>query len=100
MGLSQSTAIVTDGRVSGSTKGPVIAYVSPEAAEGGPIAVVRDGDIIEIDIPERELNVLVDEDTLKERLKEWKPVEKSVKGVLARYRKLATSANNGAVLLE
>ncbi|MBC7109545.1 MAG: dihydroxy-acid dehydratase [Archaeoglobi archaeon] len=91
MGLGQSVALVTDGRVSGSTKGPVIAYVSPEAAEGGPIALLRDGDIIRIDIPKRSLHVEISEEEMRERRENWKPLVKEAKGVLEKYRKLISS---------
>lgn len=86
MGLSESVALVTDGRFSGATRGPCVGHVAPEAAVGGPIAVVRDGDLIEIDISKRVLNVQLSEGELKERLNGWKPRKsKVVKGYLARY---------------
>lgn len=99
LGLDKDVALITDGRFSGATRGASIGHVSPEAAEGGPIAAVRDGDIIEIDIPNCSLNVLVSDEELKARLEEWKPREPKVKrGYLARYAKLVTSAATGAVL--
>ncbi|RKY04794.1 dihydroxy-acid dehydratase [Candidatus Poribacteria bacterium] len=97
-GLSESVALITDGRFSGGTRGPCIGHVSPEAAEGGPIALVRDGDRILIDIPNRKLELLVDPEELKRRKEEWRPPEPKVKaGYLARYAKLVRSANTGAV---
>ncbi len=98
MGLGDSVALVTDGRFSGSTRGPCIGHVSPEAAEGGPIAVVRDGDEIEIDIPRRRLELLVPEEELKRRFQGWSPPIKKLKGYLARYAKSVQSADVGAVL--
>ncbi|MEM2908501.1 MAG: dihydroxy-acid dehydratase, partial [Candidatus Hadarchaeales archaeon] len=98
MGLGDSVALVTDGRFSGSTRGPCIGHVSPEAAEGGPIAVVRDGDEIEIDIPGRRLELLVTDEELKRRLQGWSPPIKKLKGYLARYAKSVQSADVGAVL--
>jgi len=96
MGLSDSVALVTDGRFSGATRGPCIGHVSPEAAEGGPIAVVEEGDIIQIDIPKRRLNILVDEDELAERMRRWKPKPpKIAKGYLRRYSSMVRSADEG-----
>ncbi|MEM1546712.1 MAG: dihydroxy-acid dehydratase, partial [Candidatus Methanomethylicia archaeon] len=99
MGLSESVALVTDGRFSGSNRGGAIGHVSPEAAEGGPIAVVRDGDIIEIDILGRKLNVSLSDEEIRRRLNEWKPPEFKVKkGILALYSKIVESADKGATL--
>ena len=96
MGLSDSVVLVTDGRFSGATRGPCIGHVSPEAAEGGPIAVVEDGDEVEVDIPKRILNLLIDEDELEDRLKRWKPKPPRVKrGYLRRYSMLVRSADEG-----
>jgi dihydroxy-acid dehydratase len=96
MGLSDSVALITDGRFSGGTRGPCIGHVSPEAAEGGPISLVENGDIIEIDIPNRRLNLLVGEDILENRRrKEFKP--KIKKGYLRRYSREVSSADKGAV---
>jgi dihydroxy-acid dehydratase len=101
MGLSESVALITDGRFSGATRGPCIGHISPEAAEGGPIAALKDGDIIEIDIPKRVLSVKLGEDELKDRLKLWKPKEPKIKrGYLARYSSLVQSADNGGILKE
>ncbi len=99
MGLSESVALITDGRFSGGTRGPCIGHVSPEAAVGGPIAAVRDGDLIEIDIPNRRLNVKISQDEMNLRLAKWKaPKPRFTSGWLARYQQLATSASTGAVL--
>jgi len=86
MGLSESVALITDGRFSGATRGPCIGHVAPEAAVGGPIAVLKDGDIIEIDIQQRKLNAKLTENELQMRLANWKPkAKKAVKGYLSRY---------------
>ncbi|MGD0951295.1 MAG: dihydroxy-acid dehydratase [Methanotrichaceae archaeon] len=98
-GLSESVALITDGRFSGGTRGPCIGHVSPEAAVGGPIALVRTGDKISIDIPGRKVELLVDPAELKERQKSWKPPKpKFTGGVLARYMNSVTSASKGGVL--
>ena len=98
-GLSESVALITDGRFSGGTRGPCIGHVSPEAAVGGPIALVRTGDKISIDIPGRKVDLLVDPAELKERQKSWKPPKpKFTGGVLARYMNSVTSASKGGVL--
>jgi dihydroxy-acid dehydratase len=89
MGLSESVALITDGRFSGATRGPCIGHVSPEAAEGGPIAILKDGDIIEINIPKRILRVELKEEELGNRLKSWKPKPPKIKrGYLAKYSSL------------
>jgi dihydroxy-acid dehydratase len=98
LGLIDSVALITDGRFSGGTRGPCIGHVSPEASEGGPIGLVQNGDEIEIDIPNRTLNVLVDEKTFEERRKSFKPVEKPVAGYLKKYRRTVRSANSGAIV--
>jgi dihydroxy-acid dehydratase len=99
MGLSDSVALITDGRFSGGTQGPCIGHVSPEAAKGGPIALVKDGDTIEIDIHARKLNMKVSDAELAKRKASWKAPEPKVKtGWLARYARMVTSANTGAVL--
>ena len=99
MGLGSSVALITDGRFSGASRGASIGHVSPEAAVGGPIALVREGDIISINIPEMTLNMKVSDEELAKRRAEWKPVDKGeVTGYLARYRELVTSGNRGAVL--
>jgi dihydroxy-acid dehydratase len=97
MGLDKDVALITDGRFSGGTRGSAIGHVSPEAAEGGPIAVVKDGDQIRIDIPNRILDILVPEDELEARLKNLQKTEKFIKSrFLRRYSKLASSAAAGA----
>ena len=99
MGLDKHVALITDGRFSGATRGASIGHTSPEAMEGGPIAVVREGDIIEIDINEGKLKVNISDVQLEERMKEWKaPEPKITKGYLGRYAKLVTSASTGAIL--
>jgi len=98
MGLGDSVALITDGRFSGGTRGPCIGHISPEAAEGGPIALVNDGDIIQLDIPNRRLELLVDEATLAARRTTWKAPQPKIKGGwLARYAKVVTSAHTGAI---
>jgi len=99
MGLGDSVAMITDGRYSGATRGPFIGHVCPEAFEGGPISIVQDGDIIEIDLEKRLLNLLVSEEEIKNRLKNWKKPEPKVKkGYLNVYRKIVSSAKYGAYL--
>ena len=97
MGLDKSVALITDGRFSGATKGPAIGHVSPEAAAGGPIALVHEGDIIDIDIDEGTLTLEVSDEELEARRAAWvKPEPKYQVGVLARYAKLVSSADKGA----
>jgi dihydroxy-acid dehydratase len=99
MGLSSSVALITDGRFSGGTRGPCIGHVSPEAAAGGPIGLVREGDRILIDITSRKLDLLVSEEELTKRRETWKPRPPKVsKGYLARYASLVSSASTGAVV--
>lgn len=101
MGLDEEVALITDGRFSGATRGAAIGHVSPEAAEGGPIALLRDGDIISIDIPQRKIDVLLSEEELEKRRREWQPREPKVKtGYLRRYAKQVSSAGKGAVFHE
>jgi len=98
MGLGDSVALITDGRFSGGTRGPCIGHISPEAAEGGPIALVEEGDRIRLDIPARKLELLVDDATLEARRSKWRAPEPKIKGGwLARYAKVVTSAHTGAV---
>ena len=98
MGLGESVALVTDGRFSGATRGPCIGHVSPEALEGGPIAVVRDGDPIFMDANARRLELEISRDELQRRLQSWRPPERKIKrGYLSRYSQLVTSADKGAV---
>ena len=97
MGLDHDVALITDGRFSGATKGPAIGHVSPEAAAGGPIALVQEGDIIDIDINEGTLTLEVTDEELTARREAWvKPEPKHKVGVLARYAKLVSSADKGA----
>lgn len=99
MGLGSSVALITDGRFSGASRGASIGHVSPEAAVGGPIALVEEGDIISIDIPNLKLEVKVSDEVLAERRAKWQPREPKVTtGYLSRYRELVTSGNRGAVL--
>ena len=99
MGLGKEVALITDGRFSGGTRGISIGHISPEAADGGPIALLEKGDTIQIDIKNRELNVILDEDDLENRRRKWRPIEPKVKsGYLLRYAKMVTSASSGAVL--
>ena len=99
LGLEKEVALVTDGRFSGATRGGSVGHVCPEASAGGPIALVEDGDIIEIDIPGRRLNLLVDEKELARRKEVWiKPSPGVNKGWLTRYAKLVSSAAEGAIL--
>lgn len=99
MGLGSSVALITDGRFSGASRGAVIGHVSPEAAVGGPIALVEEGDIISIDIPNNALNMKVSDEELEKRRQAWKPREPKVtSGYLARYAAMVTSGNRGAVL--
>jgi len=96
VGRDRDVALLTDGRFSGGSRGAAIGHISPEAAEGGPIAVVRNGDQIAIDIPGKKLNLLIPNQELKKRLSQWKPPKKKLKGYLKRYAELVTSANTGA----
>jgi dihydroxy-acid dehydratase len=98
MGLADSVALITDGRFSGGTRGPCIGHVSPEAMEGGPIALVQNGDMIRIDIPNRTLEILVPQEELNRRKEIWNaPSPKIVSGYLSRYSRLVTSASTGAI---
>ena len=99
MGLGSSVALITDGRFSGASRGASIGHVSPEAAVGGPIALIEEGDIIQIDIPNHTLNVKVSDEEMARRKANWQPREPKVKtGYLARYAALVTSGDRGAVL--
>jgi dihydroxy-acid dehydratase len=99
-GLGNSVALVTDGRFSGATRGPCIGHVDPEAMEGGPIAVVKEGDTISIDIPNRKLDLKIPKEELQKRLKQWKPPEPKVKkGVLNVYSKIVKPTSKGAGFL-
>jgi len=99
MGLSESVALITDGRFSGGTRGPCIGHVSPEAMEGGPIALVKNGDRISIDITKRKMDVILSDQEMAKRLKTWKkPSPKITRGYLSRYAKLVSSAGDGAIV--
>ncbi len=99
MGLGSSVALITDGRFSGASRGASIGHVSPEAAVGGPIALVEEGDIIRINIPENRLDVDVSEEEMEQRRAKWQPREPKVTtGYLARYASMVTSGNRGAIL--
>ena len=99
MGLDSTVALITDGRFSGASRGASIGHVSPEAAVGGPIALVKEGDIISINIPEMTLNMKVPDEELEERRKAWKPKEMGeITGYLKRYQAMVTSGNRGAIL--
>ena len=99
MGLGSSVALITDGRFSGASRGASIGHISPEAAVGGPIVLVEEGDIIAIDIPANAINVKVSDEVLAERRAKWQPREPKVKsGYLARYASMVTSADKGAIL--
>ena len=99
MGLGSTVALITDGRFSGASRGASIGHVSPEAAVGGPIALIEEGDIIKIDIPANTINVDLPDEVLEERRKKWQPREPRVTtGYLSRYAEMVTSANRGAIL--
>lgn len=98
MGLGESVALITDGRFSGGTRGAAIGHISPEAAAGGTVGLIQEGDTIEIDIPARSINLVVDDAELEKRRKNFKPIVKEVKSpLLRRYARLVTSASTGAV---
>jgi len=100
LGLADSVALITDGRFSGGTKGPCLGHISPEASAGGPIAILRDGDAIHIDIPSRKLEVRLSEKEIKARFRNWKPIPPKIRtGYLARYSKSVSSADKGAILV-
>ena len=99
MGLGDKVALITDGRFSGGTRGACIGHISPEAASKGPIAIIEEGDIIKINIPNKSLNIDLKKDEIEKRLKNLKDFKpKILKGYLGRYTKVVTSANTGAVL--
>jgi dihydroxy-acid dehydratase len=98
MGLDGDVALITDGRFSGGTRGAAIGHISPEAMERGPIAAIQDGDIIEIDIPNKKINVRLSDEEIQERLSGWSPPEpKITKGYMARYAASVSSASEGAI---
>ena len=96
-GLDQDTMLLTDGRFSGATRGPMVGHAAPEAAVGGPIALLRDGDVVTMDVERRQLDVRLSEDEIERRRREWKPRPRSEPGVLGKYAKLVSSASRGAV---
>ncbi|MCX5694219.1 MAG: dihydroxy-acid dehydratase [Candidatus Omnitrophica bacterium] len=99
LGLEDSVALITDGRFSGGTKGPCIGHISPEASAGGPIAIIKDGDTIIIDIPNRKLEIKLTKTEIEKRFKHWKSIEPKIKtGYLSRYSRMVSSADKGAVL--
>ncbi len=98
MGLSDKVALLTDGRFSGGTAGACIGHVSPEAAEGGPIALLRNGDRVRIDFPQRRIDSLVSEAELAARKQAWQPTQRDLNGWLARYQKLVSNASQGGIL--
>ncbi len=95
-GLADSVALVTDGRFSGGTRGPCIGHISPEAAEGGPIALVAEGDYISIDIPNRRIDLEIDQTEFEKRKRDWRPRKKEVRGYLREYRQGCLSPEHGA----
>jgi len=98
MGLDKDVALLTDGRFSGGTRGASIGHISPEAAQGGPIALVREGDEIEINLDEKRLTLLVEEEEIQRRKQQWQPLEPKIKsGYMARYARMVQSADSGAV---
>ncbi len=98
MGLSESVALVTDGRFSGGTRGPCIGHVTPEAVDGGMIGLLKEGDVIEIDIPKKRLDVQLSEKEIEARKKAFKPKKKNLKGYLARYARNVTTASMGGLI--
>ena len=101
IGMDKVVSLITDGRFSGGTRGAAIGHISPEAAEGGPIALVEEGDFISLNIPERRLQLEVAEDELAKRHQRWvAPQPKITSGYMYRYAKMVTSASTGAVFKE
>jgi dihydroxy-acid dehydratase len=99
MGLGDKVALVTDGRFSGGTAGACIGHVSPEAEEGGPIGLLRNGDRIRIDFPNRRIGTLVPDAELAARKQTWQPVKRELSGWLARYQKQVSNASQGGILV-
>jgi len=98
-GMQDKIAFITDGRFSGTNKGCAVGHIGPEAAEGGPLAVVEDGDMIEIDIPQERIQLMIDAEELENRISSWSPPEVQVNsGYLNVYSRLAKSADKGAAL--
>jgi dihydroxy-acid dehydratase len=100
MGLGDKVVLITDGRFSGGTAGACIGHVSPEAAECGPIGLLKAGDRIRIDFPNRKMDILVSDAEMAERQKTWQPVTRQLKGWLARYQKLVSNASKGGILFQ
>ncbi len=101
IGMDKEVALITDGRFSGGTRGAAIGHISPEAAEGGPIAVIKDGDIIEIDIPAKQLRLHLSDEEIERRLKQWRrPAPKIKSGYMYRYAQMVSSASTGAVFVK
>jgi len=98
LGLGDKVALLTDGRFSGGTAGACIGHISPEAYEGGPIGLLKQGDIVRIDFPNRKIDVVLSDSELEERKKQFKPVKRELTGWLSRYRKMVTNASKGATL--
>ena len=99
MGVEKDVALITDGRFSGASRGLCVGHVSPEAASGGPIGLLKDGDTIRIHLPNKRMDVMISDDELEARRKEWKAPEPRVKeGYLARYARLVSSAAKGAIV--
>ena len=101
IGMDTEVSLITDGRFSGGTRGAAVGHISPEAAEGGPIAIIKDGDIIEIDIPAKQLQLHLSDEEIQGRLKQWKVPEPKIKsGYMYRYAQMVSSASTGAVFLK
>ena len=99
LGLGDSVALITDGRFSGGTRGPCIGHISPEAMQGGPIAIVQDGDPIAIDIPGKTITLKIPDEEIKKRLSKWTAPEPKIStGYLSRYARLVSSGSEGAIL--
>jgi dihydroxy-acid dehydratase len=99
MNLDTDVTVITDGRFSGTNRGGAIGHVSPEAAEGGPIAIVQNGDMIEVNLPERKVNLLVPQEEIERRMRSWKaPAPQFKKGLLARMSKTMLPVESGAIL--
>lgn len=98
MGLGNSVALITDGRFSGATRGACIGHVSPEAAAGGPIGIIKEGDIISIDIPNNKLELKISEEEMARRMANFVPKKKELSGYLKRYAALVSSGAKGAIL--
>ena len=99
MGMSDDVALITDGRFSGGTRGPCIGHIAPEAAVGGPLAIVKNGDAISINVPQRKLELKISEKEISKRLSKWSPPKPSItEGYLRRYAAAVSQANEGAIL--